>query len=161
MQWAASGHTAAEIIAGRANAQKPNMGLSSWTGERPAQDDIEIATNYLSAEVLDTLNRIVTLYLDFAELQALSHKPMYMKDWIVKLDAFLMVSGRDILTHSGKISHEAALEKARSEYEEYRKQIKEEPLPIERHLIEAVKEINKLEKKKPQKTSSTRKESIE
>jgi hypothetical protein len=151
MHWAAHGHTAAEIIAGRADAEKPSMGLTSWTGDRPTQGDIDVAKNYLSAEELDTLNRIVTMYLDFAELQALSRKPMYMKDWIAKLDEFLNVSEREILTHAGKISHEAAIEKARVEYEKFRKRILEEPSPVERHFIEAVKEANKLEKGKPRK----------
>ncbi len=114
MHWAAHGHTAAEIIAARADADKPYMGLTSWTGTKPTQEDIEVAKNYLSAEELDTLNRIVTMYLDFAELQALSRKPMYMKDWIAKLDEFLKVSERDILTHAGMISHEAAIERRES-----------------------------------------------
>jgi len=151
MHWAAHGHTAAEIIAARADAEKPHMGLTSWTGVRPTQEDIEVAKNYLSAEELDTLNRIVTMYLDFAELQALSRRPMYMKDWIAKLDEFLKVSERDILTHAGKISHEAAIEKARIEYEKFRRRAMEEPSPVERHFIEAVKQVKKLEKKKPRK----------
>lgn len=149
MHWAAHGHTAAEVIAARADARKPHMGLTSWAGVRPAREDIEVAKNYLSAEELDTLNRIVTMYLDFAELQALSRRPMYMKDWIVKLDEFLKVSERDILTHAGRVSHEAALEKARDEYEKYREQALEEPPPVERHFIAAVEEVKKLEKKTP------------
>ena len=114
MNWAAHGHTAAEVIAARVNATKPSMGLTSWTGAHPKQTDIEIAKNYLTVEELDTLNRLVTIYLDFAELQALNRKPMYMKDWIAKLDEFLKVSERDILTHAGKISHEAATSKRRA-----------------------------------------------
>jgi hypothetical protein len=157
MHWAAHGHTAAETIAERADAEKPNMGLTSWSGARPTQADTEVAKNYLSAEELDTLNRIVTMYLDFAELQALSRRPMYMKDWIAKLDEFLKVSERDILTHAGRVSHEAALEKARIEYEKFRKRALEEPSPVERHFIEAVKEVKKLEKKKPRTTRKTRK----
>ena len=149
MHWAAHGHTAAEIIAARADARKPHMGLTSWAGVRPVREDIEVAKNYLSAEELDTLNRIVTMYLDFAELQALSRRPMYMKDWIAKLDEFLKVSERDILTHAGRVSHEAALEKARDEYEKYREQALEEPPPVERHFIAAVEEVKKLEKKTP------------
>ena len=159
MHWAAHGHTAAEIIAGRADAQKPNMGLTSWTGAKPTQADSEIAKNYLTMEELDTLNRIVTIYLDFAELQALNRKPMYMKDWLTKLDEFLKVSEREILRHAGKISHEAATEKARSEYEKFRKQMLEEPTPVERHFIEAVQEVKKLEKVKPGSTKSKRKDS--
>ncbi|QCQ22119.1 virulence RhuM family protein [Desulfoglaeba alkanexedens] len=157
MHWAAHGHTAAEIIAARADAEKPHMGLTSWTGAKPTQADSEIAKNYLTIEELDTLNRIVTIYLDFAELQALNRKPMYMKDWIAKLDEFLKVSERDILTHAGKISHEAAIEKARMEYEKFRKRSLEEPSPVERHFIEAVKEVKKLEQKKPRNTRKTRK----
>jgi hypothetical protein len=157
IHWAAHGHTAAEIIAARADAEKANMGLTFWTGIRPTQEDIEVAKNYLSAAELDTLNRIVTMYLDFAELQALSRRPMYMKDWIAKLDEFLKVSERDILTHAGKISHEAAIEKARIEYEKFRRRALEELSPVERHFIEAVKEVKKLEKNKPRTTRKTRK----
>jgi hypothetical protein len=157
MHWAAHGHTAAEIIAARADAVKPNMGLTSWTGARPKQADSEIAKNYLTVEELDTLNRLVTIYLDFAELQALNRKPMYMRDWIAKLDEFLKVSERDILTHAGRVSHEAAIEKARTEYEKFRRPMLEEPSPVERHFIEAVKEVNKLEKIKPQTTRKARK----
>jgi hypothetical protein len=135
MHWAAHGHTAAEIIAGRADAGKPLMGLTSWTGAKPSRSDVEIAKNYLTAEELDTLNRIVSMYLDFAELQALKRKPMYMRDWIAKLDDFLRASERDILTHAGKVSHEEAIEKARAEYEKFRKQILEKPSPVERHFV--------------------------
>jgi len=149
MHWAAHGHTAAEIIAGRADAQRPNMGLTTWTGAKPTQADSEIAKNYLTMQELDTLNRIVTLYLDFAELQALNRKPMYMKDWINKLDEFLKVSEREILKHADRISHEEAIEKARIEYDKFRKQLLEAPSPVERHFIEAVREVKELEKRKP------------
>ena len=152
MHWAAHGHTAAEIVAARADASKPHMGLTSWTGVKPMQADAEIAKNYLTHEELDTLNRIVSIYLDFAELQALNRKLMYMNDWIAKLDDFLSISERDILTHSGMVSHEQALEKARAEYEAYRKQMLEAPSSVERHFIEAVKEVKQLEKQKPRKT---------
>jgi hypothetical protein len=161
MHWAAHGHTAAEIIAARADAVKPNMGLTSWTGARPKQADSEIAKNYLTVEELDTLNRLVTIYLDFAELQALNRKPIYMRDWIAKLDEFLKVSERDILTHAGRVSHEAAIEKARTEYEKFRRPMLEEPSPVERHFIEAVKKLKKLEKSKPQTTRKARKEEKE
>ena len=152
MHWAAHGHTAAEIIAGRADAGKPYMGLTSWTGAKPSQADVEVAKNYLSAEELDTLNRIVAMYLDFAELQALNRRPMYMKDWIAKLDEFLKVSEREILTHAGTVSHEEAIEKATNEYKKFRKQMLEESSRVERHFIEAVKEVKKLEKSKPRHT---------
>jgi hypothetical protein len=152
MHWAAHGHTAAEVIAGRADVGKPRMGLISWTGAKPTQSDVEIAKNYLTAEKLGTLNRIVSMYLDFAELQALNRKPMYMRDWITKLDEFLKVSERDILTHSGRVSHEEVIEKAHAEYEKFRKQILEELSPVERHFIEAVQEVKQLEKGKPRTT---------
>ena len=96
MHFSAHGHTAAEVIYQRADANKDFMGLTSWTGGLPKRTDAEIAKNYLSPEELDTLNRIVSLYLDFAELQAQSHKPMYMKDWIQKLDDFLKLSGKEL-----------------------------------------------------------------
>lgn len=148
MHWAAHGHTAAEIVTQRVDATKSNMGLTSWMGAKPTQGDAEIAKNYLTVEELDTLNRIVSIYLDFAELQAMNRKPLYMKDWIAKLDEFIKISERDILSHAGKISHEEAMEKARIEYEKYRKKILEAPSPAERHFIEAVKELKQLEKDK-------------
>jgi hypothetical protein len=160
MHWATHGHTAAEIITERADAQKKNMGLTSWTGAKPTQADSEIAKNYLTVEELDTLNRIVTIYLDFAELQALNRRPMYMKDWITKLDEFLKVSEREVLKHAGKISHEAAIEKARNEYQKFRKQMLGEPTPVERHFIEAIREVKKLEKDKPRSIKNMRKNSV-
>jgi len=157
MHWAAHGHTAAEIIAGRADANRPNMGLTSWIGAKPSREDAEIAKNYLNHEELDTLNRIVTMYLDFAELQALNRKPMHMRDWIAKLDDFLRISERDILTHAGRISRDEAIEKAHAEYEKYRKQMLEAPSLVEKHFIEAIEEVKKMEKKKePRKTRNTR-----
>jgi len=92
MHWAAHGHTAGEIVASRADASKPNMSLTSWIGGKPSRTDVEVAKNYLSHEELDILNRIVTMYLEFAELQALNRKPMHMRDWISKLDDFLRLS---------------------------------------------------------------------
>ena len=156
MHWAAHGYTAAEIIAARADATKPNMGLTSWAGARPGQADSEVAKNYLTVEELDTLNRLVAIYLDFAELQALSRKAMYMKDWISKLDEFLKVSERDILRHAGKVSHEAAIEKAHTEYEKFKKQMLEAPSPVERHFIKAIQEVKKLEKSKALKAEKKR-----
>ncbi len=98
MHWAAHRHTAAEIVAQRADSTQPNMGLTSWKGEKVRKADVAVAKNYLTQEELDTLNRIVTIYLEFAELQAISRKPMYMADWVAKLDDFLRISDRDILT---------------------------------------------------------------
>lgn len=151
MHWASHGHTAAEIIASRADASKPNMGLTSWTGSKPSGKDIEIAKNYLSHDELDTLNRIVSMYLDFAELQALNRRPMYMHDWIAKLDDFLRLSERDILTHAGKVSHEQAISKARSEFEKFRVIQANQPSLVEKHFLKAIKNVKKLEDGKKKK----------
>ncbi len=142
MHWAAHGHTAAEIIYSRANAEKTNMGLTSWSGKKPRQADAEIAKNYLNEEELKVLNLIVSLYLDFAELQALSLNPMYMKDWITKLDDFLRMASRDILSHSGKISHEEALDKARIEYSKYQQELLDTPSLAEQHFLEAIQKFH-------------------
>jgi hypothetical protein len=141
MHWAAHGHTAAEIIYVRANAEKINMGLTSWMGKHPRKTDAEIAKNYLDEHELNILNRLVSMYLDFAELQALNGQQMRMKDWSIKLDDFLRVAARAVLTHIGKVSHEAALEKARAEYAKYKEQLQIDLSPVERHFLEATKEI--------------------
>ena len=146
MHWAAHGHTAAEVIDKRADSTLPNMGLTSWQGDKPRKDDVVIAKNYLNENELNLLNRIVTAYLEFAELQALEHKPMYMKDWIAKLDDFLKLSGRQLLTHAGKISHDNAVAKAIAEYDKFRQAHLDDPSPVERHFIEATKEIKLIEK---------------
>ncbi|MCD8292836.1 MAG: virulence RhuM family protein [Prevotellaceae bacterium] len=136
MHFSAHGHTAAEIIFERADAGKDFMGLTSWTGAMPQRKDAEVAKNYLSAEEVDTLNRIVSLYLDFAELQAESHQPMYMKDWIQKLDDFLKLSGKELLNHAGKISAELAKQKADTEYGKFKERTANELSPVEMHFIE-------------------------
>ncbi len=151
MHWAAHGHTAAEIIAQRANAQQANMGLTTWIGQKIRKADVAVAKNYLTQEELDTLNRIVTIYLEFAELQALSRKPMYMADWIAKLDDFLKLSERDILNHAGQVSHKDALANAHAEYEKYRQQRLNAPSPVERHFQEAVNKTKRIEKTTKQK----------
>lgn len=156
IHWAAHGHTAAEIVVARANAGKPNMGLTSWTGSKPTLLDAEITKNYLTHDELDALNRIVSIYLDFAELQALNRKPMYMKQWVAKLDEFLRISERDILTHAGRVSHEEAVEKAHAEYGKYRVLHAGEPSPVEQHFAKAVDEVKALENiKKPRKKKRT------
>ena len=146
MHFSAHGHTAAEIIYERADAQKDFMGLTSWTGALPKRTDAEVAKNYLSADELDTLNRIVSLYLDFAELQAKSHQPMYMKDWIQKLDDFLKLSGKELLTHAGRISAEIAKQKADMEYDKFKVRTANELTPVEIHFLENFeKEQKKIE----------------
>ncbi len=146
MHWAAHGHTAAEIIEKRADSTMPNMGLTSWQGGKPRKDDVVIAKNYLDEKELEILNRIVSAYLEFAELQALEHNPMYMKDWIAKLDDFLKLSGRKLLTNAGKISHDEAVTKALAEFHKYRQSHLNDASPVERHFIEAVKEVKVIEK---------------
>ena len=136
MHYSVHGHTAAEIIYERADAEKDFMGLTSWTGALPKRTDTETAKNYLSSDELDTLNRIVSLYLDFAELQAKSHKPMYMKDWIQKLDDFLKLSGKELLSHAGKISAELAKQKADMEYDKFKERTVYSLSPVEIHFLE-------------------------
>jgi hypothetical protein len=148
MHWAAHGHTAAEVIHLRADASAPNMGLNSFIGAKPRQQDTEVAKNYLGPEELDALNRIVSLYLDFAELQALNRTPMYMRDWIGKLDDFLRLSGREVLEHAGKVSHETALEKARGEYEKFRRAQAGDMTPVERDFEVAAKALEGMGKEK-------------
>ena len=136
MHYSVHGHTAAEIIYERADAQKDFMGLTTWTGAMPKKTDAEIAKNYLSKEEITTLNRIVSLYLDFAELQAEEHRPMYMKDWIKILDVFLRISRKDILTHAGRISAQLAKAKADNEYDKFKERTKNELTPVEIHFLE-------------------------
>ena len=149
VHWAAHGQTAAEVIATRADATKPNMGLTSWTGEVPRKAEVAIAKNYLAADELEALNRIVNAYLEFAELQALNRKPMYMADWVAKLDDFLRLSERKILQHAGKVSHDDAVAKAELEYDRFAAQRAALPSPAEKHFDEAVREVKQLEKKRP------------
>ena len=153
MHWATHGQTAAEVIHQRADAGQPQMGLKSTRpGGVIRKDDVSIAKNYLDEEELQTLNRIVNAYLEFAELQALSRKPMTMADWIVKLDEFLKLTGRELLHHAGKISADDAREKAVAEYERYRRLLDSQPRRIDDDLDQAAKEIKKLPKpRKPRK----------
>ena len=143
MHFSAHGHTAAEVIYERADAEKDFMGLTSWTGAMPKQADAEIAKNYLSDRELDTLNRIVSLYLDFAELQAQSHIPMYMKDWIQKLDDFLKLSGKALLNHAGKISVEVAKAKADNEYKKFNKRTALQLSPVEKDFLDNFEKMQK------------------
>lgn len=119
LHWAITGHTAAELIAERASAEKPNMDLTSWKGKKVRQADVTVAKNYLAEDELRSLNRIVTMYLDYAEDQAERQQPMYMRDWVQKLDAFLHFNGREVLRNAGLVSAEVAKALALSEYEKY------------------------------------------
>ena len=136
MHYSVHGHTAAEIIYERADAKKDFMGLTTWSGAMPTKPEAEIAKNYLTHEEIKSLNRIVSLYLDFAEMQAEEHRPMYMKDWINILDDFLRISRKDILTHAGKISAKLAKEKADQEYDRFKERTKNTLSPVEIHFLE-------------------------
>ena len=136
MHYSVHGHTAAEIIYERADAEKDFMGLTTWAGAMPSKPEAEIAKNYLTHEEIKSLNRIVSLYLDFAEMQAEEHRPMYMKDWINILDGFLRISRKDILTHAGKISAKLAKEKADHEYDKFKERTKNNLSPVEIHFLE-------------------------
>ena len=136
MHYSVHGHTAAEIIYERADAEKDFMGLTTWLGAMLTKQEAEIAKNYLTHEEVKSLNRIVSLYLDFAEMQAEEHRPMYMKDWINILDDFLRISRKDILTHAGKISAKLAKEKADHEYDKFRERTKNDLSPVEIHFLE-------------------------
>lgn len=147
MHWAAHGQTAAEVIHRRADASQPNMGLTTWDGGRPRKTDVSIAKNYLKQDEIEALNRIVTAYLEFAELQALNRKPMTMVDWITKLDDFLKLSDREILTHAGKISHDDAKEKAEAEFAQFKRQQAALPQPVDEHFEQSLDELKKIEAK--------------
>jgi len=122
MHWAITGQTAAELIAARADSSRPHMGLTNWRGAKVRKEDVAIAKNYLDADELAALNNLVEQYLVFATGQAMRRIPMKMADWITKLDSFLTINDRDILTHAGKISHELALAHAEGQYESFNRQ---------------------------------------
>lgn len=159
MHWAAHGHTAAELIAKRADANEPNMGLTSWSGAEPRKTDVSVAKNYLEARELEALNRIVTAYLEFAELQAMNRRPMYMADWITKLDDFLRLADHRILDHAGKVSHEMAAKKAHREYDSFSRKRSALPAPVETHFDEAIFEAKQLEKAKKANPATKRRKS--
>lgn len=147
MHWAAHKHTAAEIIYERADSEKQNMGLTSWSGKEIKKKDVEVAKNYLSESELDALNKIVTAYLDIAEVRALDHEPMYMKDWLETIDDYLKMTRREILSTAGRISHTKALDKAHDEYKKYKQKEKDRLSLVEKHFLESIGELDKLEEK--------------
>lgn len=148
MHWAAHKHTAAEIIYQRADSEKQNMGLTSWAGKEIKKTDVEIAKNYLSDTELDALNKIVTAYLDIAEVRALDHEPMYMKDWLETIDDYLKMTRREILSTAGRVSHQQALDKAHDEYKKYKAKEADKLSLVEKHFLESIQNLeNKVEKK--------------
>ena len=142
MHWAAHGHTAAELIVQRVDAQAPNMGLTNWAGASKGASvrkaDVGIAKNYLNGEELDTLNRIVTAYIEVAELQAQAHQPMTMRDWATELDNFLHLTRKDILTDAGKVQAKTALAKAEAAYAEYQARVRNLHSPVEKDFDAAI-----------------------
>ena len=145
LHYATHGHTASEVIYERADSKKPFMGLTTFKGDIPILSDVVIAKNYLNEEELKVLSNLVSGYFDFAEIQAIKHNPMYMEDYIKQLDAILSSTGEKVLIGAGTVSHEQAIEKAKSEYKKY--QVKTIS-PVEREYLKALKEINSnIEKK--------------
>jgi hypothetical protein len=143
LHWASHGHTAAEIIFQRANAQLPFMGLTAFKGNKPAKNEITVAKNYLKEEELAILNRLVSAYLDIAEVNALQRKTMTMKDWIEVLDGFIKMSRQEILTNAGKISADLAQKKALTEYESYNTKAIDELSEVEKQFIASIENANK------------------
>ena len=143
LHYAAHGHTAAEIIYERADAEKPFMGLTSFRGELPALKDIGIAKNYLNESELKVLNNLVSGYFDLAEINAIEHKPMYMNDYVEQLDAILSSNSRKLLTGFGTISHDIAMKKAKEEYKKYQELTLS---PVEQAYMDTIKDANKLAK---------------
>lgn len=140
LHYAVHGHTAAEVIYQRADAEKPFMGLTSFAGELPALKDIGIAKNYLEENELKVLNNLVSGYFDLAEINAIEHKPMYMDDYVKQLDSVLSSGNRKLLTGSGSVSHKQALEKAQSEYRKYQEITL---TPVEKAYLESIKKVSK------------------
>ena len=140
LHYAAHGHTAAEVIYQRADAEKPFMGLTSFAGELPALKDIGIAKNYLEENELKVLNNLVSGYFDLAEINAIEHKPMYMDDYVKQLDSVLSSGNRKLLNGAGSVSHKQALEKAKAEYRKYQEITL---TPVEKAYLESIKEVSK------------------
>jgi hypothetical protein len=148
LHYAAHGHTAAEVIYERADADKPFMGLTTFSGDFPTAKDIGIAKNYLTEEELRVLNQMVSGYFDFAEVQAIRHRPMYMSDYVEQLDNILRATGEEVLAHAGKISHAQAMEKAKAEYKRYQAQTLS---PVEEEYLKTIKQLGKTAKTEAEK----------
>ncbi len=145
MHWAVHGHTAAELIMQRADGSKPNAGMTNWVGAAPRKSDAKVAKSYLGTEELEVLNGIVTAYLEFARVQAMNRKAMTMAAWIVKLDDFLRLSERDVLTHAGRITHERAMLFAEQQFDQYRQLQINQPSQVERDFEEATRTVKAVE----------------
>lgn len=154
MHFAAHGHTAAEVIYLRADSTKNNMGLTVFKGNHPRKEEVIVAKNYLDEKELNILNRITSAYLEFAELQAIRQIPMTMKDWIVKLDDFIKMTGSELLNNPGKISKLEAENKALAEYAKYKETIKDELSEVEKHFLASVKQTQKQLEQKNRKSDT-------
>lgn len=153
LHFAAHGHTAAEVIYERADSEKPFMGLTTFSGELPALKDISIAKNYLNEEELKVLNNLVSGYFDLAEINAIEHKPMYMKDYVDQLDTILLSGNRKLLAGYGKVSHDQAVKKAKAEYRKYQKNTLS---PVEQSYMETIKDVGENAKKRVRKERGNR-----
>lgn len=140
LHFATHGHTAAELIYQRADATKPFMGLTNFSGTIPILKDIKVAKNYLTEEELKILNNLVSGYFDFAEVQAMRHRPMHMSDYVEHLDRLLSLNGEEVLQNAGKVSHQQAMDKAEKEYRIYQKNTLS---PVEESYLQAMKELEK------------------
>ena len=145
IHYAAHGHTAAEVVYQRADAEQPFMGLRAFPGDLPVLKDVGIAKNYLNEQELQVLNNLVSGYFDIAEIAAIEHRPMYMRDYIAQLDAVLTSSGRELLQNAGPISHKDAMEKAKAEYRKYQEKTLS---PVEEAYLETIKGLEKTAKRK-------------
>jgi hypothetical protein len=148
VHWAITGQTAAEIVHGRVDAAKSNLGLTNWRGAAIRKQDVSIAKNYLNEPELAALNNLVEQYLIFAQGQAMRRVPMHMADWIEKLNGFLTLNDRDILTHAGRISHEMALAKAELEYDKFKALATSAPRPVDTDFEMATKDLKHLPRSK-------------
>jgi len=147
MHWASHGETAAETVYNRVDATKEHIGLSNFKGEIPTKREVEVAKNYLAEDELNILNRMVTAFLEIAEIQALDRTPMYMADWMKQLDNFLKLTNKNILSHSGTISHQKAIEKAHAEYGIYKEKMKNRLSQVEKDFINQIEAETKRLKK--------------
>ena len=143
MHWATHGNTASELIYQRVDSKKTDMGLTIFKGLHPTKQEVQIAKNYLDENELNILNRMVMAYLEIAELQALNQTPMYMKDWIERLDDFLKMTGKNVLDNAGTVSHEKAIQKAKDEYDLYKLEIKDELSFVEKDFINQLSQATK------------------
>lgn len=148
MHWAVHGNTAAEIVYQRVDSSKKNLGLTNFKGVKPTKQEVGIAKNYLSEDELNLLNRMVTAYIEIAEIQAMEQNPMYMKDWIERLDYFLKMTSKNILDNAGTISHDMAIKKANEEYLIYNEKIKNELSRVEEDFIKQIDSTAKMLKEK-------------